>query len=192
MGNEIDWKITLTEFLETKRLRFRSFEERDLDKVYEWGTNQLYNQTAGFVVLSSIDQAKQVIEKYKQRPQTFALELKETGTLVGMIELNERGLDEQSGLLATKEFGVLVDQKFWRQGLMNEALAVFIPYVFETLNQRELWAGVFPSNTKSKQMLEKFGFEFKYTADYSAMGLPKSYNEDYYLLSRINYFEIFS
>lgn len=172
-------------FKETKHFKFRNFNETDLDTIYKWGSNQLYHRTAGFVFLQNKSQAKQVLAKYRARPYTFAIVLKETNQTIGMIELNERGMDERSGLLQTKEFGVLVDEKFWRQGVMNEVLEAFIPYVFKTLEQTELWAGVFPDNLKSKKMLEKFGFKYRYTADYSMMGLPESFNEDYYVLTKI-------
>ncbi len=57
------------------------------------------------------------------------------------------------------EVGYWIDQAFWRQGIASQALAQFVPYVFQTTDIVRLFASVFLSNKASMHLLSKCGFE---------------------------------
>lgn len=165
-----------------ERIRIRRFEAQDLDRLFAWGQEGYYQETAGFPHLENHNYAIQLLRKYQKRPGSYAIALRETDELIGLLELNERGLDENSGLLQTKDLGFMLDLAYQHQGFMTEALNLFLPSVIKVLGLTEIWAGVYPENQKSKQLLAKYGFEYVYTADYSLILPNQNYTEDYYLL----------
>lgn len=76
----------------------------------------------------------------------------------------------------------MLNEKYWGQHIMNELLPQVIDYAREELQLRELWAGVYPDNIASKNLIEKFGFEYRYQVDYSLFYQFSDYKEDYYCL----------
>ena len=116
--------------------------------------------------------------------------LRQNDQTIGLIELYERGLDEQSGLLKTKEVGFLLDQAFEGHGYMTEALRLILNYAFKKKRQKEIWAGTFVNNEKSQKLLEKLGFQYVYTVDYSQISTLFSYQEKYYLLKQAEWLKI--
>ncbi|WP_264341412.1 GNAT family N-acetyltransferase, partial [Streptococcus anginosus] len=69
-----------------------------------------------------------------------------------MVELYERGASPS--LLNTCEVGFLLDEKYWHQGLMKEALELVCDYAFNKIGMKEIWAGVFQDNDASIQLLK--------------------------------------
>lgn len=168
--------------LETKRTYLRKFIESDVTQIFKWGQNPVYKRTAGFSNIKDKYQAKQAIAQYMARPLSFAVVLKETDEVIGVLELSNRGEEQESGLLATKELGLMLDQSYWGQHIMSEVLPLIIDFARDELHLTELWAGVYPDNKASKNLLLKFHFEYKYQVDYSVMYQFADYQEDYYRL----------
>ena len=92
-----------------------------------------------------------------QRKQSLRLHifLKDTGALIGMANFANlrRGVSQCSGL------GYRMDGELQGRGLMTEALAGAIAYVFDELNFHRIEANYIPTNAKSARVLEKLGFE---------------------------------
>ena len=68
--------------------------------------------------------------------------MKESGRLIGLVELYERGLDEYNGLLMTKDLGFLLDKNYWHRGLMTEALQLIINFAFENCTKIKFGPGL--------------------------------------------------
>ena len=168
--------------VETERVYLRKFIPEDESQILKWGQNPVYKRTAGFSRLEDHYQAAQAIKQYMERPLSFGVILKENDQLIGIVELSERGEDQKAGLLDTKDLGLMLNEKYWGQHIMNELLPQVIDYAREELQLRELWAGVYPDNIASKNLIEKFGFEYRYQVDYSLFYKFSGYKEDYYCL----------
>jgi ribosomal-protein-alanine N-acetyltransferase len=69
------------------------------------------------------------------------------------------------------ELGFHLLPAFWRQGLAAEAGRAVIPYAFETLHARSLFAGHHPENAASRRVLKKLGFVFTHEELYPPTGL---------------------
>lgn len=54
--------------------------------------------------------------------------------------------------------GYWMGQPFAGQGLMSEAVATCLPFVFDTLDLHRIHAAFLPNNTASRRVLEKNGF----------------------------------
>jgi len=57
------------------------------------------------------------------------------------------------------EIGFILNRKYWRQGLMCQALEAVIDFAFTTLKLHRIEADVDPENAGSLRILEKLGFE---------------------------------
>jgi ribosomal-protein-alanine N-acetyltransferase len=57
------------------------------------------------------------------------------------------------------EIGFIINRKYWRQGLMQQALVALIDFAFHTLNLHRIEADVDEENTGSLGILYKLGFQ---------------------------------
>lgn len=145
---------------------------------------------AGFEKIENMDQAVKSVHQYMTRPESYVICLRNSDEAIGLIELYERGMDEQSGLLKTKEIGFLLDQAFEGHGYMNEAVHLILIYAFKHKRQTEIWAGTFADNEKSQKLLQRLGFHYVYTVDYSQVSALFSFKEKYYLLKKEEWLKI--
>lgn len=176
--------------LESKRIYLRSFAEKDAPIMLKWGNNPRYHDMAGFEHFQNMEQAIRGVRQYMARPESYMICLRNTDEPIGLIELYERGLDEKSGLLKTKEIGFLLDQDYEGHGYMTEAIHLILNYAFKKKRQIEIWAGTFANNVKSQKLLQKMGFHYVYTVDYSQMSALFAYQEKYYLLKKEEWLKI--
>jgi RimJ/RimL family protein N-acetyltransferase len=56
------------------------------------------------------------------------------------------------------EIGFLLDRRYWRRGLMRQALEAVLGYAFSHLGLHRIEADVDPANSGSLALLEKLGF----------------------------------
>lgn len=80
----------------------------------------------------------------------IAVELKETGKLIGNLYLGKR----EFGSL---ELGYVFNKRYWRQGYAEESCAALIEKSFSEGAHR-IYAECDPCNTASWQLLERLGF----------------------------------
>ncbi len=57
------------------------------------------------------------------------------------------------------EVGFILNRKYWRQGLMHQAVEAVIAFAFNTLNLHRIEADTDTENAGSLALLEKLGFE---------------------------------
>lgn len=176
--------------LKGKRIYLRRFSEEDAPVFLKWGSNSRYHKLAGLEEFKNLDDAKRGAKQYSQRQDSYGICLKENDRLIGLVELYERGMDERSGLLKTKEIGFLLDQDYEGRGYMTEALKLVFKEMIEKRDQVEIWAGTFADNERSQKLLENLGFKYVYTADYAQITQLFSYQEKYYLLKKEEWLKI--
>ena len=85
--------------------------------------------------------------------QVFAIRLKETGRLIGIILL----FDEKDGAC---EMGYGIGSEYWNRGYVTEAARRFLRYCFEERGMRTVRASFFTGNTASRRVMEKCGMRF--------------------------------
>lgn len=74
-----------------------------------------------------------------------------------VIDYNGRVIGK-AGAHRLPEVGFILHRDFWGQGLVTEAMAAIIPYVWATTDTDHLMADVDPLNTGSLRVLAKLGF----------------------------------
>jgi RimJ/RimL family protein N-acetyltransferase len=99
---------------------------------------------------------KELTEKYEKLNKNyplgygaFAVELKETGELIGEAALFNSFNDPH-----ILELGYIIDTTFWRKGYGREVCQGLIDYAFQTLGVKRLVARMYADNTASVMLSE--------------------------------------
>jgi ribosomal-protein-alanine N-acetyltransferase len=88
------------------------------------------------------------------RHAAWAILLKEGGALCGMLNYHHREAKHRR-----LEVGWILAPRFWRQGLMSEAMRAFLDHCFATLGTNRIEATIEPDNATSRRLAERLGFE---------------------------------
>ncbi len=144
----------------TKRLILRPLRLKDAKDIFEYACLDAVGPSAGWPPHRSLRDTRAFIrqsqaKRRREQPGVFAVVLKETGRVVGTIEIH-------SYVTAFKgEIGMVLHPELWGQGLMVEAGEVVMVYAFETLKLKRLVYAHFPGNRPSRRLREKLGFTYE-------------------------------
>ncbi|MFZ5981908.1 MAG: GNAT family N-acetyltransferase [Candidatus Zixiibacteriota bacterium] len=143
-------------FLESERVFLTPANNDDFDDHYRWNHDRemVYLDDMYFRPQNFSD-AREAFEKRIRSKDVIALSviLKETGEHIGVTEIY--AIDEYERKYI---WGVVLDRKFWRQGLGTEVAGLIIRYVFEDLGYRRLKSYTHSGNPVSMKFQEKLGF----------------------------------
>ena len=147
--------------IETERLILRAWRESDVDDFYEYARVDGVGQMAGWLPHKDVEESRWILAMFMEEKKTFALELKETGKVIGSIGLETR--DADLGIpesLQGREIGYVLSKDYWGRGLMPEAVKAVIDYCFDKLHFDWLTCGHFIRNNQSRRVVEKCGFRY--------------------------------
>ncbi len=143
---------------ETGRLVLRQFKDEDLTAYLAYLNDPLVAKYQTWETYTE-EQARAVIEEQKAlepglpgRAFLFALEMKETGALVGHVVIT---VQEKDHLQA--EIGFTLAREYHRQGFGREAAARVLDYAFTELGLHRVIAITDCENTGSARLLDGLG-----------------------------------
>lgn len=145
------------ERLETPRLILRDWTPEDAADLYAYASSKTVGPMAGWKPHDTLAESQEILEMFRRDGDTWALEQKETGRVIGSVGLHRR---TREGLACQLELGYVLAEDLWGQGLMPEAAGRAVEYAFETLGEDCLMVAHFPFNTQSQRVIEKLGFHF--------------------------------
>lgn len=146
---------------ETTHLRVRKFDPADVQRLYEnhseelmqkWIPNECYADTA---------EAEDAVRFYRNcvengsLPYVLAVELKETGELIGDV-----GVNEVEGNPQEVEIGYSICEKYSGCGYASEVVGAMTEFVSEMFGIHVLYGRVLRGNSASVRVLEKNGYRF--------------------------------
>lgn len=152
--------------LNTERLVLRPWKESDLEDFFEYASVDGVGQMAGWLPHKSIEEYRQILDKFISHKKTFALAYQ--GKVIGSLGVecyNEENFPEFA-LLKGREIGFVLSKAYWGQELMPEAVKGVIQYLFEVENLDFIMAGHFERNKQSARVIQKCGFEYVKTIPY--------------------------
>ena len=114
---------------------------------------------------------------YPGRQDLFAIRLKETGRLIGIILY----FDEKED---SCEIGYGIGSAFWNQGYATEAASRFLEYLFREKGMRTVYASFFTGNDASRRVMEKCGMTFDHFSEKELTYLGVDRNLTYYAIHR--------
>lgn len=143
--------------IDTPRLTLRKMRMSDSPDVYRyakdpevarhvlWEAHQSLWETRAYI--------RYLLWQYRSGlPGSWAIELKETGKVVGTIGYMSYNADN-----ATVEVGYSLAREQWGKGLMTEALTAVIAETFRALDMHRIEAMHFTDNPASGRVMEKCG-----------------------------------
>lgn len=168
--------------LETERLLLRPFSEGDAADLYEYAKDPRVGPSAGWPVHKSLAESREIIATVFSAPNTFALVDKSTGKVIGSAGFVDRHQTALPG--PDDEIGYALNPAFWGRGLMPEAVEELLRYGFEELELQTIWCGHYDFNDKSRRVVEKCGFLYRFTGKTWDEGVKEERTELHYALTR--------
>lgn len=111
--------------------------------------------------IQSLQESLEFIEEMRrddadQKQQTWAVALKESDSVVGLVGLQFLNPGDQYHRRA--EIGYGIARAFWGQGIGSEVVRAVVRYGFEQLELNRIYARTIVVNFESVRMLERLGF----------------------------------
>ncbi len=168
----------------TKRLILRGWQLSDLTDLYEYAKLETVGPNAGWKPHESLDESKEILNKFIVTDDTWALVLKESGKVIGSVGMHDF---QDTGGNKVKSLGYVLSTPFEGRGLMTEACKRAIQYIFEETDIELIKVTHFIGNQKSKRVIEKCGFNYLKEDDYQTITnqVKRSY---YYEIRKENYY----
>ena len=147
--------------LETKRLVLRKITEADKIDLFGLLTNSQIDKKMVWNHLNEMKEITHYINEVNgfyenSQPSCFGIELKESGKLIGIVELINYKKEFHS-----LEFHYMLLPKHHRKGIMTEALLRIIAFIFKKTNINRIEAFCLKSNRASAKALDKAGMHLE-------------------------------
>lgn len=147
--------------LETERLILRSWRPGDVNDMYEYARDPEVGPNAGWEPHADKDVSARIIKIFMEKDDVWAIELKESGKVVGSVGIHEDG--KRSAGINARMIGYVLSRRYWGRGLMTEAVRRVIRYMFEEMGVDVLSICHYPHNARSRRVIEKCGFVYEGT-----------------------------
>lgn len=155
------------EGMETKRLILDLIKESDKEDYFN---NISHDQK---VLETFICRYAETVEdfdfsSYPGRRDLFAIRLKETGRLIGIILYFNETAD-------SCEIGYGIGSGHWNQGYVTEAVQRFLEYLFREKGMKTVYASFFTGNDASRRVMEKCGMHYSHFSEkeLTYLGVPR-------------------
>lgn len=168
--------------LETARLLLRPFTQADAPDLYEYARDPRVGPAAGWLPHKSLAESREIISSVFSAPNTFAVVDKPSGRAIGSAGFVGRHQTLLPG--PDDEIGYALNPDFWGRGLMPEAVRELLRYGFEELGLQAIWCGHYDFNDKSRRVVEKCGFLYRFTDKSWVELMNEERTELHYALTR--------
>ncbi|WP_125772193.1 GNAT family N-acetyltransferase [Companilactobacillus furfuricola] len=162
-------------------VEIRNFEQNDYLEFAKLVKDPNDHDSAGLEYSLDDNEIINIFNKYLSLANSYVIALKSSHRMLGIIELNERGIS--NGLDKTREIGFVISNESRRQGYASEAIELMLEYAFNELHLLEVWAAVKVNNTVPQLVLTKLGFKYIYQVSQDPFDFNSAENTlKYYLL----------
>lgn len=144
--------------METGRLVLRPWRESDAEALYRHASDPDVGPRAGWPPHTSVAESQEIIRKFFLNDHTWAIELKETGQVIGCVGYLPASSSNMQIADDECEVGYWIARPFWDMGICTEALQAVVGYCLDKKGFTTLWGSYFPSNPASGRVMEKCGF----------------------------------
>ena len=147
---------------ESTRLGFRAFKKSEALALYQHHSEKDYKRWFPNESYGDIKEARAAIDffrgrvKKKRMPYVLAIELPETGELIGDVGVNE--FWDKSGRV---EIGYSICEKYQGAGYAAEAVMAMTEFVMSAFSIKHLYGRVMQGNEASCRVLQKSGYTYQ-------------------------------
>lgn len=146
--------------IETKRLVLRPWTEADAPALFGLARDPEIGPAAGWMPHGSVEESRRIIREVLATWESYAIQLCETGELVGAVGLKDMHDSDLVRSADEYEIGYWTGRPFWGRGYMPEAAVALIDHARRDLGARRIWACHYAGNSKSHRVMEKCGLSF--------------------------------
>lgn len=143
--------------IESERLILRDWEMSDLDDYFKLMSNPNITISDGCLPKKTREECLPTFRYLLQAKNNYALVLKDTRAVIGSVGLNEDADNNEDA----RNLGFFLDEAYWNQGLMTEALRAIIPNAIEITSMLSM--GHAKGNTRTEHIAKKLGFTYTKT-----------------------------
>ena len=146
---------------ETERLGVRKFKPEDVNCLYDIHLDEEVKKWIPGECYADVEEAGEAAEFFadcvnrKELPYVLAVELKETGELIG-----DTGINEVDGAPQEVEIGFVIGQKYREKGYATELVKAMTEFAVSAFRINTLYGRVMKGNNASVRVLEKNGYSF--------------------------------
>ncbi len=166
--------------LETKRTILRNFENKDLQDLNDYCSQDGVGEMAGWKHHSDLLTSKEALYRNIRNKNIFAIENKEDGKVIGHISIND---DSENGREDTKELGFVLNRNYQNKGIMTEVVYKILDYLFSN-NIEYVYACCFQNNIPSKKLIEKCGFTLEQEGVFYSESLNETFKSFEYVYNK--------
>ena len=151
--------------IETPRLLLRPFRQSDLEDLYEYLSQKEQQRLAGNVRVDTLADAQACLDHImdpSHPPLCFAIVRKQTQKVVGNLSIGRYPCvdrDEAVKHLRGVSLSYVLNERYWRQGIMTELLRALYPFLFAQAGLDYIQSGYFDFNEASAALQRKLGMK---------------------------------
>lgn len=188
-GNEHVFNLPV---LETNRLFLLPWKLEFAKDMLNFASNEkVINAAGGWKLVPDIKKAKDKIKSYINRNSlNWAISIKANDSfkIIGSIGMRATNALKEYNLCM--DFGYLLAEEYWGQGICTEASQKLMHYAFMDLKCDAMTVSHRIFNVRSQRVIEKCKFKLRGIYPKSRQGDPNS--QAYYILSREDYIDLFN
>lgn len=153
-----------TQIIETERLILRRAAAADAEAMYRnWASDPEVTRFLTWPAYTSVDTAHYILDlwgKEYEKPDFYQWMIvpKELGEPIGSISVVRQRED-----IGEAEIGYCIGRNWWHRGIMSEALAAVIKYLFEEVGMNRVAARHDSNNPHSGGVMKKCGMKYEGT-----------------------------
>ena len=173
--------------IETERLILRTWQKEDAKAYFQINQDpKVIEFLRGPLTREQVQDFIQYVRHHGEQYgyTTWAVELKETGVLMGFIGLNY--VDWPAHFTPAVEIGWRLGSQYWGKGYATEGAKAALAYGFEQCNLHEIVAFTVPANIRSIRVMEKIGLELDINGDFAHPKLPQDHPLSKHILYRLS------
>ncbi len=146
--------------LHTPRLILRAWRHSDVDDLYAYDSDPAVGPPAGWQPHTDTHASLQILRSFIRKDDTWAIQDRASGRVIGSIGLHE---DTHRANPAARMIGYVLARPYWGRGLMSEAVGRALRFAFDELALDMVTVYHYPSNDRSRRVIEKCGFVYEGT-----------------------------
>lgn len=147
--------------LETERLLLRKLVMEDAEEGFKYASEPSVSRFMPWGEHKTIDDSKgflaSILEAYeRQQKLTWAIQLKQTGKMIGTIDYVSWQPKRSKA-----EIAYTLSHEYWGRGLMKEAADGLLAFGFKEMGLNKIEAPIMLENTQSRRLAEKLGMKLE-------------------------------
>ncbi|NLG26039.1 MAG: GNAT family N-acetyltransferase [Clostridiales bacterium] len=146
--------------LETGRLILRDWRTDEAEAMFEYAKNPNVGPNAGWPAHQSIEESQKIVQQFAKGDEVWAVVGRESGVPIGSLGVHP---DRKRDIPGSRMIGYVLGEEWWGKGLMTEAVARALQFLFEETDVSIVSVYHYPFNARSRRVIEKAGFVYEGT-----------------------------